>query len=459
MNTCKITIRPCVEDGLISYLKITYEMDELVRKNESELCYADLSTVSISGAEPEHVIFTDEAGEIPYSTKDESPYPYVRRQYLAERDTKGPGTITYIVRPRILPPDAICGPYFDLRSEDGGINMSGLSFLMAMENYKGEMTLDWDLSELPEGSRGICTWGEGSVTMEAELEKFREAYYAVGEVKSVSEGSFGFYWLSPTNFDVQTLADYTKNLFGIMQKFFRDENPVYRIFVRKDPFTHSGGTALQRSYMFGWNEAEPVSVSSMQNILAHEMVHNWPSLNDNPYGISSWYAEGTAEFYSIMIPLRAGLITKETALEEIQKRTDAYYTNPTRHMENMEAARICWQDRRAQRLPYGRGIFFLANTDVKIRQATEGEKGIDDVVLAILEMDRKGEVLSNELFLKTVKEIAGIDVSEDHRMMCNGEHFAPLSDAFDGYFTAEEKEMPEADTGKTVVSYQWKLRK
>ena len=80
--------------------------------------------------------------------------------------------------------------------------------------------------------------------------------------------------------------------------------------------------------MFGWNDSQPVSVEEKQNLLAHEMVHNWPHLNDNPYGVTTWYAEGTAEYYSIMIPLRNGLITAAEALAEIQKRTDAYYTNP-----------------------------------------------------------------------------------------------------------------------------------
>ena len=294
MNICKITIRPSVVEGQISYLNITYELNNIFRASGEPICYADLSTASIPGAEPEQVHFTDESGMVPFHAEDSAPYPYVRRHYHAERDINGPLTISYIVRPRVITPDVICGPYFDLRAEEGGVNTSGLAFLMAMDGYEGEITLCWDLTGLPEGSRGICTWGEGDVTFTGALEKLRQAYYAVGNVKSVTEGEFGFYWLSTPNFDIQALADYTKNLFGIMQKFFHDTNPVYKIFARKDPFTHSGGTALMRSYLFGWNETEPVSVSSMQNILAHEMVHNWPQLHDDPFGISSWYSEGTA---------------------------------------------------------------------------------------------------------------------------------------------------------------------
>lgn len=124
--------------------------------------------------------------------------------------------------------------------------------------------------------------GEGDCVFEGSLEKLRQGYFAFGDVKKITDGDFGYYWLSAPTFDVQELADYTKKLFGKMQVFFHDDQHDYRIFMRKDPFPHSGGTALMRSYMFGWNDAEPVSVREKQNILAHEMVHNWPHLNDNP---------------------------------------------------------------------------------------------------------------------------------------------------------------------------------
>ena len=73
----------------------------------------------------------------------------------------------------------------------------------------------------------------------------------------------------------------------------------------------SGGTALYRSYLFGWNTTQPCSLEDKKTILAHEMVHNWPQLNDNPYGVTTWYSEGTAEYYSVLLPLRLGLMTDD----------------------------------------------------------------------------------------------------------------------------------------------------
>lgn len=455
---CQITLKPHMPAGMVESLDITYRLEECVRKAGEELCRIQLETVSIPGCPPENVMIADDAGEIAIDVTETQPYPYKLRHYAVQRDTQGTLTIAYTVKPRPLGEKDKCGPYFDLRAEQGGANTAGLSILMAVEGCKGEISLKWDLSDMPEGSMGVCSLGEGDVTYEGRLEKLSQSYYAFGQVQKITEGDFGFYWLAEPSFDVKAIADYARSLFGMMSKFFRDDQTLYRIFMRKDPYTQSGGTALHRSYMFGWNESQKVSVPEKQNLLAHEMVHNWPRLNDHPFGTASWYSEGTAEYYCMMFPFRMGLVSKETTLKEIQRRTDDYYTNPTRHMENLEAAKICWVDRRAQRLPYGRGVFFLANTDVKMRQATGGKYSIDDVVLAIIEKDRAGAVLSNELFLETVKEFSGLDVTADWEVMRTGGHIVPLPGCFDGHFNVEPKEMPEADTGVTVTSYAWTLK-
>ena len=96
--------------------------------------------------------------------------------------------------------------------------------------------------------------------------------------------------------------------------------------------------------------------------------------------------------------------------------------------------------------------------DAQMRAATEGKASIDDVVLKILDVARAGGPLSNELFLQLVREIASIDVTDQHKQMCDGVDFAPLPNSFDGHFTNEPVQAKEADTGKDVTSYQWSLK-
>ena len=457
MAKCKITLKPYGDAGLVSHMDVELCFDALSREAGQELCRVQKETVSIPCCDPKNFMVCDALGQVNVAEEELTAYPYVYKIYTAERAIEGEVRIGYTLYPRPYADGDRCGPYFDLKTEQGGANASGLALLPVMEGYSGKTSLHWDLSQMPQGSRGVNTWGEGDLTGELTYEQLFQGYYAVGQLSSITQGDFGFYWFGQPPFDVAAIAEYTQKLYAVMAPFFRDTESVYRIFLRKDPYPSSGGTALQRSYMFGWNDNEPVSVEEKQNILAHEMVHNWPSLNDNPYGITTWYSEGTAEFYSIMLPLRAGLISKQVALQEIQRRTDAYYTNPTRNLDNMKAAKICWQDRRAQRLSYGRGVFFLANVDAMMRTATDGNACIDDVVLKILDIARAGGTLSNALFLETVKELSGLDVTGEHKIMCEGGHFAPLPGSFDGHFGVKEVPAKEADTGADAVSYQWSV--
>ncbi len=458
MSACRVTLTPFSDGAAIEKVLVRYELDDYAVPAGGELFRAQLNTVSVPGAEPLDAAVWDAGGPVACETGETASYPIVYRHWIAKRDAAGPVTIQYTVLPCEGLRSGRHGPYFRFAREAGGVNGPGLAFLVDLPGWTGSVSLHWDLSHLPKGSRGVCAWGEGDAAKEGSLDTLRQIYYAFGRVQALTEGDFGFYWLTEPPFDVRALADLTRKLFGIMRDFFRDDQKAYRIFMRRDFTETSGGTALERSYMFGWNDRQPVSVEGMLNLLAHEMVHNWPHLHDEPYGVTTWYAEGTAEYYSVMIPLRHGLITREQALSEIQKRTDGYYTNPTRHLSNMEAAKVCWQDRRAQRLSYGRGIFFLANTDAKIIRATDGRRSIDDVVLDILEQGRRGAALGNEVFLETVKRVGGIDVTGDWRVMHEGGHFAPDPDSFGGLFSVTEEKALEADTGMDALSYRWALR-
>ena len=455
---CDITLKPHMPASQVESMDVTLVLTELLRTAGEELFRAQVETVTIPGCVPENVCISDDTGNVPFAQTDSTPYPYHFLHYAVQRDITGTVRIAYTVKPRPFCEGDRCGPYFDLKAEEGGASSAGLSFLPDISGLEGDISLHWDLSDCPEGASGICTFGEGDLNYQGTLDKLQQSYFIFGMVSSITDGDFGFHWLTKPSFDVEAIAAYARDLFGRMSQFFRDDGKTYRIFMRKDPYPTSGGTALMRSYMFGWNETQPVSVKDKQNILAHEMVHNWPHLNDNPYGITSWYSEGTAEFFCVMLPFRMGLVSKEDTLKEIQSRTAAYYTNPTRHLENVEAAKICWKDRRAQRLPYGRGFFFLANTDVKIRQATDGQYSIDDVVLDILEKGRKGITLGNEVFLQTVKDLSGVDVTADWETMRTGGHIVPIEGCFDGHFSVTETEVPEADTGTPVTSYQWAIK-
>jgi predicted metalloprotease with PDZ domain len=210
--------------------------------------------------------------------------------------------------------------------------------------------------------------------------------------------------------------------------------------------------------MFGYSEAMVPTLDNLKNLLAHEMVHNWPHMNDEPYGECTWYVEGTAEYYSVMLPLRFGMASAEETLEQIQKRSDQYFCGPVRHLSNADAAAQSWTDRRTQRIPYGRGFFYLAGLDARIQRESGGKYSLDDIVLPLTTKWMREQEGTNGDFIRLINELTGLDISEEFTKMAEGIPFIPDADSFDGLFDRIQAECVETDTGNPILSWKWSIR-
>ncbi|MBB5783337.1 hypothetical protein [Nonomuraea jabiensis] len=134
-------------------------------------------------------------------------------------------------------------------------------------------------------------------------------------------------------------------------------------------------------------------------------------------------------------------------LELINERAHGYYTNPLQTLANAEAFELFWKDQRAQRVPYGRGLFYLADTDTKIRAAGDGRRSLDDLVLAILDRQRNGEKVGVADWLDLVTAELGDGARDDFAAMQAGEWVVPPADAFGSRFAREEIRPRVAEPG------------
>jgi hypothetical protein len=69
--------------------------------------------------------------------------------------------------------------------------------------------------------------------------------------------------------------------FNYSSIFWKDtsEDP-YRVFIRHNQETGTGGTALLRSFTFGWHDANSTVEDKLELLLSHEITHNWPQSNN-----------------------------------------------------------------------------------------------------------------------------------------------------------------------------------
>ena len=339
---------------------------------------------------------SDAQGSIALSQEDEAPAPSgLYRRWKTARDTVGDVELRYRAVPRIVSETTRPGPLFDLRSEAGGMMGAGITFLALPDSTQTyRVTVSWDLSASPEGTRTASSLGDEAIlTFDGTPEALEFAFYAVGPLKTFTNGdagTFGMYWLSEPPFDVAQVASSLEKLHSYMADFFNDRNQIYRVFVRKQPYRSGGGTSLPQSFMFGWTSLLETTQDEMSSLLAHEMTHNWPDLEGEHPEIA-WYTEGNAEYYSLGLTWRAGLIDDRQYLDLVNERARDYYTNPLQSLSNLDAGARFWTDTRAQRVPYGRGFMYLASVDAQMRTRSNGKRSLDDVVRELVQRKRDGK--------------------------------------------------------------------
>ena len=434
----RLTLKPHATAGTLDSIDATMVIHDLHLAAGEPLLQMALVIASIPTAryDGDALQASDENGALPLTQRDGAPRSFgTDREWLTARATSGPVTVKFRIPPRQVDANTRPGPLFDLRAESGGLMGSGLTFLphpLAQISY--HVQLAWDLDAVPPTYRGVSCFGDGNVQFVATGEGLASCYYAVGPLQVYPAGpddnrTFGMYWLTETPFDLPAVATQVQKLFAYMSGFFHDTGGAYRVFVRKNPYPSGGGTASNRSFMFGWNATRPPTTESLEGLLAHEMTHNWPRLSGE-HGETSWYSEGSAEYYSILLSWRAGLSTPEEFLKRINQRATAYYENPLQTLTLAQAEERYWQEANASYVPYGRGFMYLASTDAQIRARTHGKKGLDDIEVEFVVRSQKGQPPTVSDWINRVAQDLGPRARTQFEAMVSGKPLVPPANTF-----------------------------
>ncbi|KAF4949580.1 hypothetical protein FSARC_13445 [Fusarium sarcochroum] len=186
------------------------------------------------------------------------PYPANAGQ---ASDSKGDVVVTYSATHFNNDSEPIVA-LLDLRRDQDGINGAGMClFILPPDDKTYSISLAWDLSQAPDGTRAIWTHGEGpgAVKKLGSTKVLSESHFAVGPSlhsyppTASASGGFGFYWFGEPNFEVLRLARWAQTLFQYMKSFFHDSESAYSIFLRASASSRGiGGAALLRSFMLNY---------------------------------------------------------------------------------------------------------------------------------------------------------------------------------------------------------------
>lgn len=247
----------------------------------------------------------------------------------------------------------------------------------------------------------VCSHGIGAGPFEfvGDVGLFRHAIFMAGDValaaRDIPGGELAVAVASAHEFDleVDALADLAARIVGFEREFMRDETgPFYLVTMtpqgepRRGRGLALGGTGLRDSFAIfvppGMSLAkENGDFTRFCHLLAHEHYHEWNGLRirrAQPENLAFWFSEGFTEFLTRRILHRAGLLTREEALEDFRRSIRDYFTNPRRNATNAEIAADFFTDLTLSFVPYRRGDLVAAIVDWEIRKASAGARSLDD---------------------------------------------------------------------------------
>ncbi len=178
-----------------------------------------------------------------------------------------------------------------------------------------------------------------------------------------------------------------------------------------------GGTNLGDSFAFF--ATSNMDRDILREILVHEYSHNWmPSRlgggiegEQEPAGY--WLSEGFNDYLTQRIGVLGHVWTAEWSIGSWNEKLQEYWTSPVYAEPNSTIVTNFWANRNYQRLPYLRGMMFAALVEHRIREATNGQRDLDDVFRLMLDNEAHDHAIA--AFLPLVATVSGLDLSDEFR--------------------------------------------
>jgi M61 glycyl aminopeptidase len=374
-------------------------------------------------------------------------------ELAASRDAVGTVTLRYRAR---SVPVADEGARYGLRHDATGIGGVGTHFLVLPEPHRAHrIRIEWVRPACPTtvSGEGMSSFGDGPVAeMTGTLDSLRAAAYFFGHprVAMVDDSSVHMRtaWFGEPSLDVGAAASWMTRVFAIERGLFvDDESAGYAAFVRVLPSmgARSNGVSQPSSFLLAIGPNTPWGPRLRTNI-AHEMLHRWLGQRlrlAGPEGSSYWFTEGFTCYYASALMRRAGLISPDEFLAELNLTATRQFSNEYATATNDEIRRDFFKNDALSVVPYARGSLYAAELDAAIRRASRGARTLDDAMRELYHMARSapaGDGLAPAAFRRMVlRELGQGGVERFAAVILRGERPEPPSDAFGPCFAREPR--------------------
>lgn len=204
-------------------------------------------------------------------------------------------------------------------------------------------------------------------------------------------------------------------------------------------------------------KTEPGNIawSGIGSFIAHEFFHIWNgnaiAFEKSPateFNTAGWFTEGFTVYYEYLTSVRSGGISKEDFYQGIARMYQNYLDNSQRASCSMSEAALRFSEGEDFfHLFYKGGALAAFITDIKIRELTQNERSLDDVMRLLYEQHTTSEYQTEEDLLKAFNEVASADLSDFFHTYVYGTEELPFLD----YLKIAGLEITEVETDKPYL--------
>ena len=330
------------------------------------------------------------------------------------------------------------GPGIDevaYRNEDG-LFFTGYSLFM----MPGTADVDAFVRfELPSGWRASTPWDrvDDGFVAHGVMELGRNCFFlGTHREESASVGDFTFLIASGGAFRDKT--DQFVEVMGAVLPAYRQTfgglPHATRYLVVINPWTRSDGGAFHGSYsMLIKGNVNVGSRPVWGHGIAHEVLHFWNGHTLSPKNRSEeeWFKEGFTDYLTTTHLSRVGIDSRDVTFRKLENFVQRYAIARyvLRLDESMRAAGA--QKHRMHTLVYGGGALVGFALDVRIREATGNERGLDDLMAAMFaEFGVTRTRYGYEDIVRLASEVSGADQSDFFARFVDGTDFLDATPYF-----------------------------
>lgn len=210
---------------------------------------------------------------------------------------------------------------------------------------------------------------------------------------------------------------------------------------------HRNSTLLMTSR---WRTRNRADYIGWLGLASHEFFHAWNGKRLRPVELGPfdyenevhtenlWVYEGFTEYYDNLVLRRASLLSDAEYFAELSNNIRGLQTTPGREAQTAaEASFDAWiryyrPDENSPNVSisyYTKGAVVAFLLDARIRQATAGQKSLDDVMRAAYARYSGAKGYTTEEFRKVASEVAGVDLTAWFAEVADGTSEVNYSDA------------------------------